>query len=80
MSDDVEGLADSGDSAAAVLNRVDDTVWAAAAFVRLAAAGAFDHGELAPTEPEDLAAAETLAAVGLAARDGAKFALAPGSD
>ncbi len=78
MSDDVGVLAESSDSASAVLNRVDDTAWAAAAFVRLAASGAFDDGELAPTEPEDLAAAETLAAVGLAARDGAKFALAPG--
>jgi hypothetical protein len=78
MSDDMWVLAESGASAAAVLSRVDDSAWAAAAVVRLAAAGAFDDDDLAPTEPENLAAVETLAAVGLAVRDGTKFVLAPG--
>jgi SAM-dependent methyltransferase len=78
MDSEIADLPDSADSAAALLNRLDDTAWAVAAFVYLASAGLLEQGSVSPTDAEHRAAAETLAAAGLAARRGGDFVLAPG--
>jgi SAM-dependent methyltransferase len=78
MNSEIVDLPDSADSAAALLNRLDDTAWALAAFVCLASAGLLAEGSLDPTDTEHRAAAELLAAAGLAADRGDGFVLAPG--